>query len=84
MSIELDIFYRPVGCDIGKGEKVLSAGDRLGPAELGILAAVGITAVNTATTSQHTHTVAHIDKHSHTHSPHDTHTLTYTDSCSHR
>ena len=75
MSIELDIFYRPVGCDIGKGEKVLSAGDRLGPAELGILAAVGITTVNTATTSQHTHTHIH----------HTTHTHLHTQlSCSHR
>jgi gephyrin len=36
---------RPVGSDIGRGEKVLAAGDRLGPAELGILAAVGITTV---------------------------------------
>ena len=67
----LDLFYRPVGCDIGKGEKVLSAGDRLGPAELGILAAVGITAVNTATTSQHTHT-------HHTHSGSHRQTLAHT------
>lgn len=36
---------RPVGCDIAKGERVLSTGDRLGPAELGLLAAVGITKV---------------------------------------
>ena len=43
---------RPVGFDIEKGEQVLAAGDRLGPAELGLLAAVGITTVNTP----HTHT----------------------------
>ena len=40
---------RPVGSDIGSGEKVLAAGDRLGPAELGILAAVGITTVGILT-----------------------------------
>ena len=40
---------RPVGSDIGRGEKVLAAGDRLGPAELGILAAVGITTVGILT-----------------------------------
>ena len=36
---------RPVGFDIAKGERVLSAGDRLGPAEVGLLAAVGVTSV---------------------------------------
>ena len=34
---------RPVGFDIAKGERVLSAGDRLGPAEIGLLATVGVT-----------------------------------------
>ena len=36
---------RPIGFDITKGERVLSAGDRLGPAELGLLATVGVTKV---------------------------------------
>lgn len=36
---------RPVGFDIAKGERVLSAGDRLGPAEIGLLATVGVTKV---------------------------------------
>ena len=36
---------RPIGCDIAKGECVLMAGDRLGPAEIGLLAAVGVTKV---------------------------------------
>jgi molybdopterin biosynthesis enzyme len=33
---------RPVGFDIGKDEQVLTAGDRLGPAELGLLAEVRV------------------------------------------
>ena len=37
---------RPVGCDIGRGEQVLAMGDRLGPSELGLLAAVGVTRVS--------------------------------------
>ena len=36
---------RPVGFDIAKGERVLSAGDRLGPAEIGLLASVGVTSI---------------------------------------
>lgn len=36
---------RPVGFDIAQGEKVLSSGDILGPAELGLLASVGVTKV---------------------------------------
>ena len=36
---------RPVGCDIFKGEQVLTTGDRIGPAEVGLLAAVGVTKV---------------------------------------
>ncbi|XP_076442878.1 gephyrin-like [Babylonia areolata] len=36
---------RPVGSDIKAGEKVLSEGQRLGPAELGLLATVGVTSV---------------------------------------
>ena len=43
---------RPVGFDIGKGVRVLAAGDRLGPSELGLLAAVGVTRVS----ALHTHT----------------------------
>ncbi len=34
---------RPVGYDIATGAQVLSAGERLGPAELGLIAAVGVT-----------------------------------------
>ncbi|XP_002975554.2 molybdopterin biosynthesis protein CNX1 isoform X1 [Selaginella moellendorffii] len=36
---------RPVGFDVAKGDKVLSAGDKLGPAEIGLLASVGTTKV---------------------------------------
>ncbi|KAL6518700.1 calnexin Cnx1 [Orobanche hederae] len=39
----LDI--RPVGCDIAKGDLVLKFGERLGAAEVGLLATVGVTAV---------------------------------------
>ena len=35
-------FTRPVGFDISKGEKILSRGDLLGPAELGLLATAGV------------------------------------------
>ena len=55
---------RPVGFDIERGERVLTAGDSLGPAELGLLAAVGTTEVY----AQH----MHIDTDTHTH------TLKYT------
>jgi gephyrin len=37
---------RPVGVDVAAGEAVLGAGVRLGPAELGLLATVGATAVS--------------------------------------
>ena len=40
------VFCRPIGFDIAEGEKVLSAGERLGPPELGLLAAVGVTQVS--------------------------------------
>ena len=33
---------RPVGCDIAAGQRVLESGSRLGPSELGLLAAVGV------------------------------------------
>lgn len=36
----LDI--RPVGCDIAKGDIVLKSGDRLGAAEIGLLATLGV------------------------------------------
>lgn len=41
-----------MGFDIGKGERVLASGDRLGPAELGLLAAVGVTKVSTYITRE--------------------------------
>ena len=39
--------HRHIGFDIAKGEQVLSEGERLGPSELGLLAAVGVTRVRT-------------------------------------
>ena len=36
-----------MGFDIAKGEQVLAMGERLGPSELGLLAAVGVTRVST-------------------------------------
>lgn len=36
---------RPVGCDIKKDDVVLKSGERLGAAEIGLLAAVGVTMV---------------------------------------
>jgi molybdopterin biosynthesis enzyme len=35
--------YRNIGSDIECGQKVLEKGSKLGPAELGILATVGVT-----------------------------------------
>jgi len=35
--------FRNIGSDIGKGEKILSAGSKLGPSEIGLLATVGVT-----------------------------------------
>ena len=37
---------RPIGCDISQGETVLRSSDILGPGELGLLAAVGVTEVS--------------------------------------
>jgi len=37
---------RPIGVDIQAGERVLTAGDKLGPAEIGLLATVGATHVS--------------------------------------
>ena len=45
-NLSLFFITRPVGFDIAKGEKVLSSGDILGAAELGLLASVGVTKVN--------------------------------------
>lgn len=39
------MLHRPVGCDIEKGQLILSHGMRLGPSELGLLATVGVTQV---------------------------------------
>ena len=39
------MFIRPVGSDISEYEKVLSSGNLLGPGEVGVLAAVGVTEV---------------------------------------
>lgn len=36
---------RPVGVDVAPGQTVLHAGDKLGPAEIGLLATVGVTEV---------------------------------------
>ena len=36
---------RPIGCDIALNEKILSAGTKLGPSELGLLATVGVSTV---------------------------------------
>jgi molybdopterin biosynthesis enzyme len=38
-------FGRPIGSDIKQGEKVLSAGMKIGPTEIGLLATVGVTEV---------------------------------------
>lgn len=40
-----------MGFDISAGEKILSSGDKLGPSELGLLATVGITEVQTDSSS---------------------------------
>ena len=40
------VFLRSVGFDIPRGGLILSRGDFLGPAELGLLATAGVTKVN--------------------------------------
>lgn len=40
VSVGTDV--RPVGCDIAAGQRVLESATRLGPSELGLLAAVGV------------------------------------------
>lgn len=39
------VHLRPVGCDIEVGQKVLEHGTKIGPSELGLLAAVGATSL---------------------------------------
>jgi len=39
------MLYRPVGCDIERGQVVLFRGMSLGASELGLLASVGVTRV---------------------------------------
>lgn len=41
-SVSVGTDVRPVGCDIAAGQRVLESGARLGPSELGLLAAVGV------------------------------------------
>lgn len=43
--MKFTLLFRPVGSDIAKNEKVLEKGMRLGAAELGVLATVGVTKV---------------------------------------
>ena len=43
---------RPVGSDIPLGYRVLARGDVLGPSEIGLLAAVGVTQVKTVALPQ--------------------------------
>ena len=47
VSVGTDV--RPVGCDIAAGQQILVSGSRLGPLELGLLAAVGV---------KHTHVIS--------------------------
>ena len=53
------VLCRPVGFDIGRDELVLGAGERLGPAQLGLLATVGITKVYTHNPPPYTYTHIH-------------------------
>ena len=39
------LLFRPIGCDIKKGQTILKKGTQLGPSELGLLASVGVTKV---------------------------------------
>ena len=41
-SVSAGTDVRPVGCDIAAGQRVLESGCKLGPTELGLLAAVGV------------------------------------------
>ncbi|XP_022891833.1 molybdopterin biosynthesis protein CNX1 [Olea europaea var. sylvestris] len=44
-QIKQGVDIRPVGCDIAEGDVVLKSGERLGPAEIGLLATVGVLTV---------------------------------------
>ncbi|KAL2557340.1 Molybdopterin biosynthesis protein CNX1 [Forsythia ovata] len=41
-QIRQGVDIRPVGCDIAEGDVVLKSGERLGPAEVGLLATAGV------------------------------------------
>lgn len=41
-GVDVGTDVRLVGCDIAAGQRVLESGTRLGPSELGLLAAVGV------------------------------------------
>ena len=44
-SVKPGADVRPVGIDVAVGDQVLASGERLGPAEIGLLATVGVTEV---------------------------------------
>jgi molybdopterin molybdotransferase len=46
--VEVGANVRPVGGDVGRGEAVVSAGARVGPAQVGALAAAGVAALSCA------------------------------------
>lgn len=45
VTAEAGAWIREIGSDIGKNEVVLKAGERIGPAEIGLLATVGLPTV---------------------------------------
>ena len=46
VSVEAGSHIREIGSDIKEGEVVLQAGERIGPAEIGLLATVGLPIVS--------------------------------------
>lgn len=44
-AVFFSLSFRPLGSDIKEGQLVLASGSILGPAELGLLAAVGVTSI---------------------------------------
>src|SRR5437667_3106608 len=44
-DVEAGEFIRRRGCDLGEGQKILAAGERIGPATLGLLASQGLAEV---------------------------------------
>ena len=46
VSVSAGHDVRPVGSDIAKGQLILEKGCKLGPSEVGLLSAMGITSVN--------------------------------------